>query len=84
MGLTVRDDLLEYMPDIDTVGYELRALLGHGAQESFPFFVDERHIVKVYHTGGLVLAPPPALPALSQFVDPNCDEAALQNPPPLG
>src|SRR5271163_4660341 len=67
MRLSVHDDLVEHMPNIDTVCYELRTLLGHRAQESFPFFVDERHIVEIDDTAEFVLAPLPALPDFSQF-----------------
>src|SRR5882757_9267662 len=38
--------LYEQAPDVEPVDDELHALLGHGPQESFPAFVDERQITK--------------------------------------
>jgi hypothetical protein len=64
--------LFEDVADVDAAGYELRPLLRHRPQKSFPSFVNECHIVKVDDAARLVLSPP------------HLNEAALQYPPPLG
>jgi hypothetical protein len=49
--------LFKHVLDVDPIGDELHASLGHSPQESFPVFVDERHIAKVDNAGSLVVAP---------------------------
>jgi hypothetical protein len=72
--------LLKHMLDVNPVGNELRASLGHSPQESFPVFVDERHITKVDNAGSLVVASARPRPGISQLTDRRPDQAPSDDP----
>jgi len=76
--------LYEQAPDVEPVDDELHALLGHGPQESFPAFVDERQITKVNNACSSATVTVRCFPTCSQLKDPWPDQLALQNPPLFG
>src|SRR6267142_2780266 len=75
--------LFKHMLDVHAPGYKLCAFLGHGPQQSFPAFVDERDVVEVDDAGSLVLAPMRPLPGCSQLADPRPNQAPLHGPSPV-
>ena len=79
--LTLGFQLIENVLDVHTGGDELRAFLRHSPQESFPAFVDERHITKVDNARSSAVVAVRLFPACSQLADPRPDQPALQNPP---
>jgi hypothetical protein len=68
------------MLDVQALGYELRAFVGHSPQQSFPAFVDERDVVEVDNAGPLVLTLACPRPGCSQLADPRSHQASLQDP----